>query len=299
MNRRDINIFGTSFLDLLSGALAAVIILFILVPKMTRENVDLLEKVKEIQVVAENVDDLLHKIRNSVPKELLETIQEEMDQLKSQVKQLQRKLTELENKIKTVAEERDRWENLAKEQQEEMLRLKKRITELEIKVHEAKEKSKMANTVEKTLGVFARFGILCKWSETDADVDIGVQRFGSLPEHCWRMYPSKKWGILGEDVRERVDDEHERFELFYVPQIYADEYTFWVSVYTGSIGTVADVNCILIFHPGKPDEVRREIGPVHVTKERNVCIASFRLSETGFELIPLREPIWGSGKVIK
>ena len=56
MARKEINIFGTSFLDLLSGALAAVIILFIIVPKMTQENIDAIEKVKKIEAVVESID---------------------------------------------------------------------------------------------------------------------------------------------------------------------------------------------------------------------------------------------------
>ena len=39
MAKKDINIFGTSFLDLLSGALASVIILFVIVPKKTSSDV--------------------------------------------------------------------------------------------------------------------------------------------------------------------------------------------------------------------------------------------------------------------
>lgn len=299
MGRREINIFGTSFLDLLSGALAAVIILFVIVPKMTSENVDLLEKVKEIRTIAADVDDLLEKLRNSVSKEVLEAIQGEMDSLKMQVGQMEQKLAELEEKVKEVAEERDRWRKAAEQQEEEIEQLKARLAEMEAKVQEAEDKCRTANTVERTLGVFARFGILCKWAQTNVDVDMGVQRFGQMPEQCWRMYSSKKWGILGEDVRERTDNEEERFELFYVPQIYADEYTFWVNVFSESAGSAADVNCVLIFHPGKPDEIRKEIGPVHIVKGSMNCVASFRLSETGFELISHREPIWGDGKVIK
>ncbi len=299
MGRREINIFGTSFLDLLSGALAAVIILFVIVPKMTPENADLLQKVKEIQTVAADVDDMLEKIRNSVPKEILEDIQKEMDDLKSRMDQLKQKLAELEEQVKKVAEDRDYWKKMAEEQQKELEQLRVRLARMEEKVREAEEKSRTANTVEKTLGVFARFGILCKWAQTDVDVDMGVQRFGYTPEQCWRMYPSKKWGILGEDVRERTDDGDGRFELFYVPQIYADEYTCWVNVFTGSVGSVADVSCILIFHPGKTDEIRKEVGPVHITKGNTKCVVSFRLSESGFELIPHREPVWGDGKVIK
>ena len=299
MARQEINIFGTSFLDLLSGALAAVIILFVIVPKMTRENADLLRKVEEIQVIAADVDDLLDKIKNSVPREVLESLEDEMNDLKSKLEELQHKLQELEEEVKRVSDERDRWKETAAKQREELEELQARLAAAEARAKEAEEKSRTANTVEKTLGVFAQFGILCKWSETEADVDMGVQRFSARPEQCWRMYPSKKWGILGEDVRERRAGEEERFELFYVPQIYADEYTFWVNVFEQSAGAAANVSCILIFHPGKPDEKRREIGPVYVTKGRIKCIASFRLSESGFELIGHREPVWGDGKVIK
>lgn len=299
MARKEINIFGTSFLDLLSGALAAVIILFVIVPKMTREEVEILQKVKDIEVIAADVEVLLEKIKNSVPKEVLASLEEEMDRLRAHIEELQRKLTELEEEARQITRERDELRKTVKEQQEEMERLKARLAELEAKAEEAKEKERTANTVEKTLGVFARFGILCKWEETGTDVDMGVQRFGMQPEQCWRMYPSKKWGILGQDVRERTVGEEERFELFYVPEIYDDVYTFWVNVYEHSGGGSANVTCIMIFHPGEPDEQRREIGPVYITKGGNKCVATFRLNELGFELLPHREPLWGNGKVIK
>ena len=44
MARKEINIFGTSFLDLLSGALGAVIILFIIVPKMSVQQQEALQE---------------------------------------------------------------------------------------------------------------------------------------------------------------------------------------------------------------------------------------------------------------
>ncbi len=299
MARQEINIFGTSFLDLLSGALAAVIILFVIVPKMTRENADLLHKVEEIQVIAVDVGDLLDKIKNTVSQEVLESLKDEMNDLKSKMGELQHKLEELEDEVRQASDERDRWKDIAEKQREKLEELQVRLAAAEIQAKEAEEKSRTANTVEKTLGVFAQFGILCKWSETETDVDMGVQRFGVRPEQCWRMYPSKKWGILGEDVRERSAREKERFELFYVPQIYADEYTFWVNVFEQSAGVAANISCVLIFHPGKPDEEKKEIGPVYVTKGRIKCVASFRLSESGLELIGHREPVWGNGKVIK
>lgn len=299
MARKEINIFSTSFLDLLSGALGAVIILFIIVPKMTKEDVDLIEKVKEIEVVASDLEDALDKIKNSIPKDVFEKVEKEMESLKEKINDLQNRLAQLEKEIKDVTKENEQLKDLVRVQKEEIEQLKKQLAEAVAKAEKAEEKKRMANTVEETLGVFAKFGILCKWTEADADVDIGVQRFGMSPEQCWRMYPSKKWGILGEDVRERAIDEEERFELFYVPQIYEDDYTAWINIYEKSMASSASVTCILIFHPGKPDEQRREIGPFQISKSMTKCVVSFHLSENGFNIINHREPIWGNGRVIK
>lgn len=56
MKRRDLNIFSVSFLDLLSGALAAVIILFIVVPKMTVEEKAAVETMEELELEAEKLE---------------------------------------------------------------------------------------------------------------------------------------------------------------------------------------------------------------------------------------------------
>ncbi|NDV57873.1 hypothetical protein [Bacteroides sp. 519] len=299
MARKEINIFGTSFLDLLSGALGAVIILFIIVPKMTQENVELIKKVKEIEVIASDVEELLEKVKNSVPTEVFNTLKEEMETIKSKMSELKNKLAELEKEIQQITEENRTLKETVQTQQEEIEKLKAKLAEMTTRATEAEEKNKPANTVEKTLGVFAKFGILCKWEESNTDVDMGVQRFGMSPEQCWRMYPSKSWGILGEDVREREISDQERFELFYVPQIYPDEYTVWINIYKKSSGTNANVTCILIFHPGKPDEQRKEIGPIYLSSRTTKCVVSFRLSNFGFEIISHREPQWGEGEVIK
>ena len=190
-------------------------------------------------------------------------------------------------------------EAVVEKQQEELERLRQQLGEAKDKLKEKEDAGRTASTVEKTLGVFAQFGILCRWEELDADIDMGVQKFGADPEQCWRMYPSKPWGILGEDVRERVEGDKERFELFYVPQIYPEVYTLWVNVYEGSKVNHAEARLTMIFHPGKPDEQRHEIGPVPLRGPELRCVATFRLSDYGFELLPHREPFWGEGRVVK
>lgn len=302
MAKREINIFGTSFLDLLSGALAAVIILFVIVPKKTQSDIELIEKFREVEVIAADIEDLTERLKNSVPKEVLEQIETELNELTQKIEKLQNQLAQMEADIKTITEENINLKQTIQEQQEEIERLKKQLDDASRRAEEAEKHNSTANTVEKTLGVFAKFGILCRWEETDADVDLGVQCFGDYEgkeEHCWRKYPFMSWGILGEDVRERDFDEEERFELFYVPKIYNDVYTAWVDVYEGSKGKQANVTATLIFHPGKPDEQRYEIGPFSIYGSSKRCFVTFKLSESGFTILGHREPLWGQGRIVK
>lgn len=299
MRRAGINIFGTSFLDLLSGALGAVIILFIIVPKMSQADADLIHKAQEIEKLALDIDQIVERIENSVPKDVLQSIDEELDEFRQDVADLQVRINQLEDDIASVQSRNAALEATVAEQQTELERLREQLGAAKAKLKEKEDAERTANTVEKTLGVFAQFGILCRWEELDVDVDMGVQKFGQDAEHCWRMYPSKPWGILGEDVRERVDDDKERFELFYVPRIYPEEYTLWVNIYEGSQSFRANVKVVMIFHPGKPDEQRHEIGPVALSGTGTRCVVTFRLTDYGFEMLPHREPQWGEGRVVK
>ena len=300
MAKKDINIFGTSFLDLLSGALASVIILFVIVPKKTSSDVEIIEKFKELEVVATEVQDLTAKLKESVPKDVFKEIAQELEDLRKKISQLRDKIREMEDDVKRMTEENTNLKQQVAAQTEEIERLKEQLRAAQARAAAAERANTAANTVERTLGVFAKFGILCRWEQTDTDVDIGVQRFGDSPEQCWRMHASKKWGILGEDVRERATDESERFELFYVPEIYPDVYTAWCNVYTGSIGKEANVTATLIYHPGKADEQRYEIGPFHIEQNApHKCFVTFRLTTNGFTILEHREPIWGTGKVVK
>jgi len=304
MARKEINIFGTSFLDLLSGALAAVIILFVVVPKGVQEDPELVKQVQELKTVTNDVKDAIEKIKNSVPKEVFEKIRKDIETANKKLAELNTKIEKLEEDIKKISSENTALKEKVQKQQEEIDKLKKQVQELLAQIDAVKkENQSSANTVEKALGVFARFGILCRWSETETDVDMGVQCFGEMQgrrEQCWRNHPSMRWGMLGEDVRERVDeDEEERFELFYVPQIYPDIYTLWIYIFDQSAGSNAMVTCTFVFHPGKPDEVRKEVGPINLNKSKEVLVASFRLTKNGFDFINNRPRDIGTERATK
>ncbi|MBI3142216.1 MAG: VWA domain-containing protein [Bacteroidetes bacterium] len=119
MARKEINIFSASFLDLLSGALGAVIILYILVPKLTipitafEEQKKLSEEVGKLGVA---IDD----IANLIPKEQLDAIKSQMQEVISAKVALESKIASLEQALEECRKSNE--ENLKKivELQEEL-----------------------------------------------------------------------------------------------------------------------------------------------------------------------------------
>ena len=85
MARKEINIFGTSFLDLLSGALGAVIILFIIVPKMSVQQQEALQELETLNVQVEQLSDLMEQLENSVPQELYQQIEQQLEDMQSTI----------------------------------------------------------------------------------------------------------------------------------------------------------------------------------------------------------------------
>lgn len=301
MSRREINIFGTSFLDLLSGALAAVIILFVIVPKKAQADIDVLNEVQELQTVANDVKDAIEKIKSSIPKEVFEKVKEDIDRANKKIIELQNRVNNLEQKIRELTNENVSLKEKVVAQQAEIEQLKKQLAELTKTLNEEKEKNEKANStataLEKTLGVFAKFGIICKWDEMDADVDMGVYKFEVLEGHCWWNDRTRPWGTLGEDLRERerLAGDKELFELFYSPKIYYGEYTMYSEIYKRSKARSAKVTFILLYHPGKPDEIKKEFKHIEIGKSTKL-ICSFKLSEKGFEILPgdPKDPKWGT-----
>jgi hypothetical protein len=87
--RKEINVFSVAFLDLLSGALAAVIILFVIVPKLSSEDIPIVEEMKGLDMTVDEINDLLEKIQSTMPVAIFDSIsnlvglmEDESDELK-------------------------------------------------------------------------------------------------------------------------------------------------------------------------------------------------------------------------
>ncbi len=95
MARKEINIFSASFLDLLSGALGAVIILYILVPKLTIP----VEEFEEQKKLSEEVGKLgvaIDDIASLIPQAQLDAIKSQMQEVISAKNALEKKIAGLQ-----------------------------------------------------------------------------------------------------------------------------------------------------------------------------------------------------------
>ena len=246
MARKDINIFGTSFLDLLSGALAAVIILFVIVPKMSNCEQEALREIQEADMQVTELAEMIRQLENSVP-------QEQYDAIMQQIEELQQTIDNLSEQVNNMAQqlEQTRQENEQMRQQLEQQR--QRIAELEEEVN----RNRQASQVGKIFGIDAELGVVCLWRE-NIDVDLYVTDLSSN-ETCYYYKKETDFGQLNEDITSRPDSDDDRFELFYQRHIKPGRYRLEVNIYSRaslSHASSAHVEGYVSLYPGRANEIK-------------------------------------------
>lgn len=267
MNRREVNVFGTSFLDLLSGALAAVIILFVIVPKVSRQESDALQEIQRMNVQVEELADLIEQARNSVPQELFEQIQQQMEELQATVNQLSQEVDALQARLdESEAENRQLHQQVEELQQQienQQRQIQQQQDEIDRLQRDAQRQTNQQISDGTVLGTNADVAIVCLWTE-NIDVDLYVQdtRTG---EKCCYEHKRAAFGTLREDITSRsVGDDS--FELFYQTRPYPGEYRVWVQVYNSMKGNAAaHVEGYVVMHPGRSNQIKIDIQPFAVT----------------------------------
>ena len=97
--RKEINVFGTSFLDLLSGALAAVIILFVIVPKMSSADQEALREIQEAEVQVTDLAEMVRQLENSVPHEQFDAIMQQIEDLQNTIERLSEQVSIMQQQL--------------------------------------------------------------------------------------------------------------------------------------------------------------------------------------------------------
>lgn len=260
MKRKDINIFGTSFLDLLSGALAAVIILFIIVPKMTASQQDALEEIERMNIQVEELSSLLEQLENSVPQNVFQELQQRLEELQhtvsslsSQVENLQQRLSSAETENERLREEVEQLrqnESIIAQLQQENQRLQERVQELQ---EQQPQQDGQGISDGKVFGINAEVGIVCFWRE-NVDVDLHVKDLSTGIE-CFYGTNVTPFGNLNEDIQSRTSSDDDRYELFYQQHPVPGEYEISLVFYAGRTNR-ANVEGYIVMHPGRHNQIK-------------------------------------------
>ena len=112
MARKEINVFSVSFLDLLSGALAAVIILFIIVPKMTSEQQSVLEQIEGLKTEVVELDSLLAQLHNSIPADEYTKLMDKLDSFQDLIDNLEQHVSSLQAETEKLKAENEELKEL-------------------------------------------------------------------------------------------------------------------------------------------------------------------------------------------
>ncbi|MDR2971638.1 MAG: hypothetical protein LBU83_06910 [Bacteroidales bacterium] len=251
MKRKEINIFSTSFLDLLSGALGAVLILFIIIPKITAEQRDTLEEIERLNVQTEQLVELLEQARNSIPTELFEQIQEQLHELQNTIDELTQTTQNLQQRLQNTEAENERLrEQLAQTQQQ-----------LE------RERAQNRDAAgERMFGINAKLGVVCFWQE-NIDVDLYVKNI-TTGEICFWNNKTTDFGILMEDITSRGQND-DRYELFYQSEIIPGRYLIYVNIYhqaSFDYANSATVTGYVTMFPGTRNEQKINYRQIKLTR---------------------------------
>ncbi len=252
--RKPLNIFGTSFLDLLSGALAAVIILFVIVPKMTAEQQNVLEQIEQMEVQMSQLTDIMQRLQNTIDRTLYEQIQQQIEQLQNTIAELRHQTQVLQQRLAAAESENRQLRQQNGQLQQQLRERERQLSELQQRLNNCEGTSGV--TAGKIFGTNAELGIICSWPE-NIDVDLYV-RNSDTGEECYYRNKDTRFGNLLEDVQSHANGD-DRYELFYQKKIKPGRYLVRVNIYEkvrNWNGQPAHVSGYMVMHPGQYNQIK-------------------------------------------
>lgn len=216
MARKDIQVFSMSFLDLLSGALAAVIILFIIVPKMDRETQETAEAIDNLNVNIENLDSIMQSLDGMVEQGVLDEINRELEGMRDNLDAAQQLIEELEEQVEQLEEQVEEM----RQQIEDLQKYKEWMDNCGFTLEDG-------CPVEPPKTTF--MAISTAWEENSADVDMWVVTpSGKTFNYQDIRFPSEP-GLLSRDSQEGPG-----IELFEILNPPSGMYEIYLNLYSGN-----------------------------------------------------------------
>jgi peptidoglycan hydrolase CwlO-like protein len=109
---KEIDIANVSFIDLLAGALGAVMLLFVIVPKVSFSDLEKIESYEQVLQEKMSLDSIIKSLESIVPKADYQALVEKSATLQASIGRLQ---SEIERVQSAYVRQRDQYNSLAKE----------------------------------------------------------------------------------------------------------------------------------------------------------------------------------------
>ena len=303
MQRKEINIFSISFLDLLSGALGAVLILFIIIPKMTSEQQNVLEEIEQLNIQTEELAQLLEQTRDTVPAEIYEQIRAQLenmpdviDALTQSVQNLQQRLHEAETENAQLRIQTEQQRRELEQTQEQLQQTQERLREAQRQLKDALAKQRQNDGLPSNFVDKGDVQVFILWEE-HVDVDLFVENLAN-GEICSQPGLEgdnvKSWGMLTEDVNHlRLrGDGVKYYEIFYQPRPIPGKYKVWFNIFQSQDGThwsgkPATVSGFIVMFSGGPNEKRIDFPTVTLTRAlEDHVVGTLTVTENNITLEP-------------
>ena len=253
MARKEINVFGTSFLDLLSGALAAVIILFVIVPKMSAADQEALREIEEAHAEVTELAEMIQQIENFIPHEQYEAIMQQIEELQHTIDELSEQVAAMQQQMEQTRQENEQLRQQIEQQRQQIAELEEQLSR------------QSSGQSGKIFGIDAEVGIVCQWHE-NIDVDLYVINLINN-DTCYYHHSGTSFGDLNEDITSHSDGD-DRYELFYQQHPIPGRYRIAVNIYQGASldhASSAHVEGYIILFPGMRNEKKIPYGPITLT----------------------------------
>ena len=200
---------STSFLDLLSGALGAIILLFVIVPKTSISELELVEQIRSLEIETSELDSLLISISDqdtiislSDYQKVVKEVQAQMKKNKLLVESLTKQVDNAQKEIKTLkrSEAKLKIENRelrSKVQPKKQVKPeeKRKQTPQPMAKTITEQKSKVVKNSDKSFyfGFDAQLSLVMNWDSSEIDVDLYLENDGKFVDGFNRTRSFGKW----------------------------------------------------------------------------------------------------------
>lgn|GEM_PF-809927 len=251
-NRKEINVFSVSFLDLLSGALAAVIILFVIVPKATQEGQKASQTLDSLQVQTDSLATMIERARTAIPDSIYQQLKRQAEMIQATVDTLTDRVAVLEGQLANTQQEN---EQLRRELEE----VRNQLSEIQ----QTQNQNQGRGPGEVIFGLNAEVGIVVTWKE-NVDVDLYLKKGDSL---CFYGKKNTRFAQYMDDITSRSGDSDERYELIYQKEVIPGTYEIYIHPFgrpSGSNETIVKVKGYIVMYPGEPRSKKIEFSEIRL-----------------------------------